>query len=256
MNPASAAACCREHLSQEHDAASRRSVVIDRQVEWIHRDLLGGRPVRVLDLGCGPGLYTSRLARRGCRCTGIDFSPASVAYAAGQAQKEGLACRYVEGDVRSTPFETGFELAMFIFGELNVFRQEDARLILSKAYSALGSNGVLVLEPHTFEAVRGIGLSGSHWYSASSGLFSETHHIYLEENFWDEPTCTATTRYLLIDARDGSVTTYGSTMQAYSLDQYKALLEGIGFRDIEFQPSLEGHENPEMRQLLAITARK
>ena len=63
-----------EHLSQSHDAASRRFARIDRQVAWIHRELLEGTPTRVLDLGCGPGLYTSRLARLGHECVGIDFS--------------------------------------------------------------------------------------------------------------------------------------------------------------------------------------
>ena len=47
----------REHLSQEHDAASRRSAVIDRHVDWIHHTLLTGQPTQLLDLGCGPGLY-------------------------------------------------------------------------------------------------------------------------------------------------------------------------------------------------------
>jgi hypothetical protein len=46
----------KEHLSQEHDAASRRTEHIDAHVDWIHRELLGERPARVLDLGCGPGL--------------------------------------------------------------------------------------------------------------------------------------------------------------------------------------------------------
>ena len=53
----------REHLSQEHDAASRRFATIDRHVDWIHRSVLTGSPSRLLDLGCGPGLYSSRLAR-------------------------------------------------------------------------------------------------------------------------------------------------------------------------------------------------
>ena len=62
-----------EHLSQSHDAASRRFDRIDRHVAWIHRELLEGVPTRVLDLGCGPGLYTSRLARLEHECVGIDF---------------------------------------------------------------------------------------------------------------------------------------------------------------------------------------
>ena len=71
----------REHLSQEHDAASRRFEIIDKHVSWIHNHILNGNPTRILDLGCGPGLYTNRLARLGHQCVGIDFSPASIAYA-------------------------------------------------------------------------------------------------------------------------------------------------------------------------------
>src|SRR5512139_3579983 len=69
-----------EHLSQEHDAASRRFETIDRHVHWIHHAVLSGQPTRILDLGCGPGLYSSRLARLGHECVGIDFSPASIAH--------------------------------------------------------------------------------------------------------------------------------------------------------------------------------
>ena len=254
--PGFSARMLREHLSQDHDAASRRVTIIDRQVDWIYQTLLGGQHAFVLDLGCGPGLYASRLARRGCRCTGIDFSPASVAYAREKAQIEKLDCQYIEGDLRTTAFGSGFGLVMFIFGELNVFRPQDARLILRKAYAALNPGGLLVLEPHTFDAVKAIGQNPSVWYSASSGLFSEFPHLCLQENFWDETSCTATERYFIVDAQTGAVTRYASTMQAYSDDQYRLLLEEVGFHDVEFYPSLEGKETDYATGLLAITARK
>ena len=63
-DPAFSERMLREHLSQEHDAASRRFEKIDAHVDWIHHELLSGRATRILDLGCGPGLYASRLARR------------------------------------------------------------------------------------------------------------------------------------------------------------------------------------------------
>ena len=80
-DPGFSARMLREHLSQDHDAASRRAPVIDRHVAWIDDGVLGGVPSRVLDLCCGPGLYTLRLARRGHSCVGIDFAPAAVAHA-------------------------------------------------------------------------------------------------------------------------------------------------------------------------------
>ncbi len=255
-DPGFSARMLREHLSQEHDAASRRYAVIDRQVEWLYKVQLGGRPAPVLDLGCGPGLYTSRLSGRGCQCIGIDFSPASIAYARQQARDGKLDCKYIEGDLRTTTFGHGFSLVMFIFGELNVFRPQEARLILQKAYKSLNQGGLVVLEPHTFEAVRALGEHPSNWYSASGGLFSEGPHLCLQENFWDETSCTATQRYFIVDVLTGAVTRYAFTTQAYTHEQYRSLLQECGFREVEFHPSLVGKESEETRDLLVVTARK
>jgi 2-polyprenyl-3-methyl-5-hydroxy-6-metoxy-1,4-benzoquinol methylase len=63
------------HLTEAHDRASPRSERIGRHV-WIHEVILSSQPSRVLDIACGPGLYSSRLARLGHECTGIDFGPA------------------------------------------------------------------------------------------------------------------------------------------------------------------------------------
>src|SRR3954449_4200661 len=73
--PAFSARMLAEHLSQAHDAASRRAATIDRQVAWIDETIRHGRPAAILDLGCGPGLYSGRLAARGHTCVGIDYSP-------------------------------------------------------------------------------------------------------------------------------------------------------------------------------------
>ena len=123
-----------EHLSQDHDHASRRFAIIDKHVGWIH-SLLLGRPARILDLGCGPGLYASRLARLGHECVGIDFSPASIAYAREQAQAENLRCTYLQQDIRVADYGAGYGLVLLIFGEFNVFSPIDARAILRKAHA-------------------------------------------------------------------------------------------------------------------------
>jgi len=246
----------REHLSQAHDAASRRAATIDRHVAWIHGHVLAGMPSRVLDLGCGPGLYASRLARLGHTCRGIDFSPASLAYAREQAEREGLACDYVEADIRLADFGSGHDLAMLIYGEFNVFRPEDAAHILTKAWAALAPGGRLLLEPHTFEAVRQIGVRGSSWTAAVAGLFSPTPHLCLEEHFWHAEPRVAINRWYIVEAASGQVTRYADSMQAYTDAEYVALLETCGFEEISFHPSLSGSADDRQPELLALTARK
>jgi SAM-dependent methyltransferase len=246
----------KEHLSQEHDAASRRAHIIDRQVGWIHRHVLGGKASRILDLGCGPGLYASRLARLGHECVGIDYGPASIAYARGMAEREGLRCRYVEADVREASFGSGYDLVMFLYGELNVFRPADARAILSKAHDALRDGGLLLLEPHTYEAVQQLGQASNFWYSADGGLFSARPHLCLQDSFWDPDYEVAIERYYVVDAETGSVARHASSTQAYQEDAYRALLAGSGFGEVELYPSLTGEPDREQQSLLAILARK
>lgn len=246
-----------EHLSQAHDAASRRLEIIDRHVAWLHGELLRGRPARVLDLGCGPGLYTSRLARLGHECVGIDYGPASIAYAREQAAAEALRCTYVEQDVRTADYGQGYQLAMMLYGEINVFRPEEARAILCRAFQALVAGGVLVLEPHPFAVVRRLGQQPPTWYSAAEGLFSDRPHVCLMNSAWHESQAVAIQRWYIIDATTGEVTRHADSMQAYTDEQYYTLLRDCGFEGVTFYPSLApvaGDQVP--GDLLAITARR
>ena len=245
-----------EHLSQEHDAASRRFEIIDKHVEWIHDQVLKGNPTRILDLGCGPGLYTSRLAGLGHCCVGIDFSPASIAYAREQAEETGLNCTYVHQDIRTADYGDEYGLVMSIFGEFNVFRPGEARGILEKACRALVPNGFLLFEPHTFEAVVKIGEQPSSWYSTEKGLFCEEPHLYLQENFWDTEDKVAIERYYVIDAATGEVTRHSASTQAYTNEEYRSLLAECGFGEVEFYPSLGGSAGSPEGELIAVLSQK
>lgn len=245
----------REHLSQAHDAASRREEIIERHVAWINETLLAGQATSVLDLGCGPGLYASRLARLGHICVGIDYSPASIRYARERATEERSACQYELRDIRTGKYGQAFGLAMLIFGELNVFPRETATSILREMHTALTNGGILLLEPHTFAAVQEMGEQKPTWYTSERGLFSDDPYLCLTEHFWHERIHATTTRHYVIEAA-GEVTRYAQTMQAYTDDEYRELLAACGFEQIESYLSLAGEGGPVMKGLYAITARK
>ena len=255
-DPAFSARMLEEHLSQAHDAASRRENMIDRHVAWIHQTLLHERPTAILDLGCGPGLYTSRLARLGHACTGIDFGPAAIEYARAAAAAERLDCRYQLEDLRTAAFGDGYGLAMCIFGELNVFARDHATELLRKAYHALNDGGLLLLEAHTFAAIQQIGQAEPRWFTAESGLFGATPHLCLVEHFWHAESSAATTRYYVVDLATGALTRYAQSFQAYTEAQYTELLRSCGFEEIAFAPALSGSAEPDRDDLMVIVARK
>ncbi|HRF46919.1 MAG TPA: class I SAM-dependent methyltransferase [Anaerolineales bacterium] len=227
----------REHLTQDHDAASRRTGTIERHVDFIHTTLLKGRPGRVLDLGCGPGLYSNRLARLGHTCFGIDFSPASIGYARETAAAEGLACTYREADLRTAEFEPEVDTALFLFGECNVFRPAELRDILARAAQALKPGGHLLLEPSTPEAITRIGQQPATWSAHNEGLFSDRPHLLLHEAFWDEAQRVSTDRYFVVDADTGVVTRHAASQCAHLPEELIALLHAVGFTAVERVPA-------------------
>jgi len=242
----------KEHLSQKHDAASRRTPTIKKHVDWIHTFVLEGKPSRILDLGCGPGLYTARLSKLGHATVGIDFGPASIEYAIEHAPEN---CSYTLGDVRVTDFGSGYDLVMLINGEFNVFKPEDAKLVLRKAHAALNPGGKLLLEISTFDAIYETGNQPGTWYSAADELFADDPHLCLMESFWDDDQAVAIERYYIVDAASGEVTRHSASLQAYENDELTAMLTRAGFQEPDLYPSLTGKLD-KITELQVLVAQK
>ena len=214
------------HLSQEHDWASRKLSVIEQQVDWIARQLPAG--AKILDLGCGPGFYTQRLAQRGFDCTGVDFSPASVQWAREQAQRAGLDIDYQEQDVRDYQPGDTFDFIMMTFGEINVFSIGDAQRLVARCQAWLKPGGTLLIEVHTFDEVKRQGTAQPSWQRCSQGLFLAEPHLLLSENSWDEKMQTSTTTFWALKA-DASVVHFSSQTRAWRDEEYLQLLAQCGF---------------------------
>ena len=103
------------------------------------------RPLgRALDLGCGRGLYTPELARRGWQAVGIDYVPAAIEAAAAKSRGVG-GLSYVVGDVTRLP---SAHLGTFdFFLDIGCFQGLDAeqRLCQGGGVFALANPGATLL---------------------------------------------------------------------------------------------------------------
>ncbi len=242
-----------EHLDQDHDAASRRFATIDDHVAWIFETVMGGAAGSVLDVGCGPGFYTERLAAIGCTCRGIDYSPASIRYARAAAAESGSTCSYTLGDVRTTDFGGGYDLALLLFGEFNVFDRSEGADLLRRIGRALRPSGRLVLEPQPEDAVRTSGAQPASWFTTRHGLFSPDPHLVLTEHGWDEAGRCRLTRHLVVDAATGGTQVFGECVFAYSTAEYRSVLAAAGLVDIEFHDGFGAATQPETIVITAST---
>ncbi len=131
------------HLDPERQAASRRHDEIERSARWLAGQLPAGGAV--LDLGCGPGLYTRRLSALGFEMTGMDLSPRSIAYAAGQDSRS----RYLCADYLQMDIEAGFDAALIIYCDYAALIPGERQALLRRAHRALRPGGLLILDVFT-----------------------------------------------------------------------------------------------------------
>lgn len=210
------------HLAQEHDWASRSKAIIRRHTNWITAQLHNPH-ARILDLGCGPGLYTHMLAQSGYNCVGVDFGPASINYAREKAQGCDLALEYILSDVRGYQPQGLFDLVMMVFGELNEFSREDASRLLLKAAACLKPDGKLLLEVQTLEAIYGQGQE-----AVGNGTLAEGPYLCLTENAWNELNKRSATRWHVI-RENGAIISFASCTQGYAPREFRKLLGDAGF---------------------------
>jgi 2-polyprenyl-3-methyl-5-hydroxy-6-metoxy-1,4-benzoquinol methylase len=140
------------HLNGEIDVASRSTAFIDRSVEWIASRFNIGAGTKIADFGCGPGLYTSRLAKKQANVTGIDFSTRSIQYARETAFREQLPIRYINQDYLDFETDERFDLVLMIMCDLCALSPEQRKLLLSRFHSLLKSGGSVLLDVYSLKA--------------------------------------------------------------------------------------------------------
>jgi SAM-dependent methyltransferase len=163
---------------------------------------------------------------------GIDFSPASIAHARSEATQAGLDCAYVLEDLLRADFGSGFDAALFLYGELNTFRRQEVEQLLAKARGALRPGGCLVLELHTEEQVRQLGTATPSWHVSDRGLFADEPYLCLVDRLWDSAARVSAERFTVFRSGSNRPDTYVCTTQAYSDSEYDELLESAGFSQI------------------------
>jgi len=187
---------------------------------------------KILDLGCGHGRHTLELARQQFQITGLDYSDYFLDIARHEAKKQGIQVQFIKQDMRLLDIHNVYDVIISMYSSFGFFPHKENLKLLQHVYAALKPGGKFLIDVinsyglaskaiqegqkvddgayKTIEtyAVDGVSISETNTYLQDSQI-GHTHKIWRANN------------------KKGALNLY---MIEYTLQQYKHMLETIGFQ--------------------------
>ena len=242
------------HLDLTHDAATRNNDTVERTIDWIVSS--AGSRKNLLDLGCGPGIYASRLHDRGFKITGIDISQNSIAYAKDQAAKADKEIEYCVQDYVHKPIKGRYDVAICIYCDVGALVPDELELFLENVSLALEVGGLFIFD------VFGAGLCNSRHVGQSwtvhplGGFWSDRPHVELSEDIHDQQKRTWGTRTVIIEEGIPAFKEYITWDLYYDEEMLRRILNRYGFVVDEIKRDLISPNAFTSDDVLFVKARK
>ncbi|MGV8058845.1 MAG: class I SAM-dependent methyltransferase [Smithellaceae bacterium] len=202
------------HLNEGIDVSSRNAEFINRSVEWIASEFDICRDTKIVDFGCGPGLYATRLAKRGANVTGIDFSKSSIEYAKEVAVREKLNVSYVNQNYLEFKTEDRFDLVLMIMCDFCALSPTQRNGILSKFRKILKPRGSVLLDVYSLSAFEQREEAATYEVNQLNGFWSPNKYYGFLNTFKYDEEKVVLDKYTIIESE--------RTRQVYNWLQYFA----------------------------------
>jgi len=242
------------HVNEDIDVSSRNAKFIDRSVEWIASRFNVGAGTKIADFGCGPGLYTMRLAQKQADVTGIDFSKRSIQYAQEVATREGLSIHYLNHNYLDFETDGRFDLILMIMCDFCALSPIQRKKMLSKFQTILKPDGSVLLDVYSLTAFEQREEAAMYEANLLNGFWSPDRYYGFLNTFKYEKEKVILDKYTIVEA-DRTRTVY-NWLQYFSPKALEKEFAECGFTGERFYSDVAGSPfDPEATEI-AVVARK
>ena len=242
------------HLNEDIDVSSRNAKFISRSVDWIAAHFNVGTGTKIADFGCGPGLYTTKLARMGADVTGIDFSKRSIQYAQDIAQQEGLSINYVNQNYLNFKTNDRFNLILMIMCDFCALSPSQRRKILNNFNEILQPDGFVLLDVYSLAAFDKREEAAVYEANLLDGFFSPNKYYGFLNTFKYEKEKVVLDKYTIVEAVSTRV--IYNWLQYFSSESLGKEFAQCGFDIKELYSDVAGAPYDSRSGEFAIVARK
>jgi SAM-dependent methyltransferase len=218
------------HLDESNDAASRKPERRIEIVNWINKNIKPNS--KIIDLGCGPGLYDYELGKLGHKVLGVDFNKESINYARKNKCVDSVIeykyCNYLKDEINGK-----YNTAMMIFYDFGALIPDEQELLLNKINNILEDDGIFIFDVYGKEEIKKINEKRNWFISKGGDFWSRDSYICMEERKFFENENALGTRYYLVNQLNGKIKEFIMWDQYYDENSIKILMSANGFKIIE-----------------------
>ena len=226
------------HLNDSVDLSSRKSEFIHRSVEWITSHFKIDSKTCIADFGCGPGLYTTRLAEKAAEVTGIDFSERSIRYARKVAEQKGLHINYVRQNYLEFETDKRFDLIIMIFCDFCALSPAQRQTMIHKFKKLLKPGGSVLLDVYSLVSFDQRKEAATYEHNQLDGFWSPESYYGFLNTFKYEKEKVILDKYTIVEeARTRVVYNW---LQYFSRDSITAEFEQNGLKVEEVYSDVAG----------------
>ena len=242
------------HLNESLDVSSRNKDFIERSEKWIASHFDINDKTEIADFGCGPGLYTIRMADRGAKVTGIDFSENSIKYAKKVADEKDLDITYVVKNYLDFETTDSFDLITMIMCDFCALSPAQRKIMLSKFHSILKPGGSVLLDVYSLKSFNQKEESVTYEKNQLYGFWSPADYYGFVNTFKYEKEKVILDKYTIIeDSRKRIVYNW---LQYFSKESLIKEFEDNRFRVKEVFSDIAGKTFDSESTEIAVIAKK
>ncbi len=216
------------HLNEAIDVSSRNRSFIKTSVEWIESYFHVDEHTKIADFGCGPGLYTTRLAQKGAIVTGIDFSENSILYAEQSAAEKSLDIQYTRMNYLEFDTAERFDLITMIMCDYCALSPDQRKVMLSKFRSLLKPKGALLIDVYSLESYKQKEEAATYQLNQLDGFWSQDDYYCFVNTFKYEKEKVILDKYTIFEKNRKRIVY--NWLQYFSPATLEAEIEKNGFK--------------------------
>lgn len=242
------------HLNEAVDLSSRNREFIERSTDWITSRFNVSQDTCIGDFGCGPGLYSSRLALKGADVVGIDFSSSSIQFAREAATNKGLKIDYIECNYLEFETEKQFDLIIMIMCDFCALSPDQRKKMLKKFNRLLKPGGFVLLDAYSLNSFYKREETAFYELNQLDGFWSAEKYYGFLNTYKYENEKVILDKYTIIE--ESRTRTIYNWLQYFSMESIRTEFEENGFEIAEYYSDVAGRDYDEQSDEIAVVAKK